>query len=108
VLFALYVAGVGSALAVAFVMKRTVARAGIPAAAAGAARIPPAAPHQFIVDCGRAKIFLTRRHHHPSLMVVLWFLASFPRRRLASGPAIQYSIAGYLGCGVGSARAHRL
>jgi ferrous iron transport protein B len=104
VLFALYVAGVGSALAVAFVMKRTVAR--------GEYRpllleLPEyRLPHLTNLIVGlweRAKIFLTRVGTIIlSLMVVLWFLASFPAPPAgASGPAIQYSIAGYLGRGLG-------
>ena len=104
VLFALYVAGVGSALAVAFVMKRTVAR--------GEYRpllleLPEyRLPHLTNLIMGlweRAKIFLTRVGTIIlSLMVVLWFLASFPAPPAgASGPAIQYSIAGYLGRGLG-------
>ena len=104
VLFALYVAGVVSALAVAFVMKRTVAR--------GEYRpllleLPEyRLPHLTNLIVGlweRAKIFLTRVGTIIlSLMVVLWFLASFPAPPAgASGPAIQYSIAGYLGRGLG-------
>ncbi|HTC15979.1 MAG TPA: nucleoside recognition domain-containing protein, partial [Steroidobacteraceae bacterium] len=47
----------------------------------------------------RTKIFLTRVGTIIlTLMVVLWFLASFPGPpAAASGPAIQYSIAGMLG-----------
>jgi len=102
-LFALYVAGVASALAVAFVLKRTVMR--------GEYRpllleLPEyRLPHLSNLLLGlweRTRIFLTRVGTIIlSLMVVLWFLASFPAPPPgASGPAIQYSIAGLLGRGL--------
>jgi ferrous iron transport protein B len=100
VLFALYLAGVASALGVAFVLKRTVMR--------GEYRpllleLPEyRLPHLSNLVLGlweRARIFLTRVGTIIlSLMVVLWFLASFPAPPAgATGPAIQYSIAGMLG-----------
>ena len=100
VLFALYLAGVASALAVAFALKRTVMR--------GEYRpllleLPEyRLPHLSNLALGlweRARIFLTRVGTIIlSLMVVLWFLASFPAPPPgAAGPAIQYSIAGLLG-----------
>ena len=100
VLFALYLAGVVSALAVAFVLKRTVMR--------GEYRpllleLPEyRVPHLKNLLIGlweRTRIFLTRVGTIIlSLMVVLWALASFPAPPAgATGPAIQYSIAGYLG-----------
>jgi ferrous iron transport protein B len=104
VLFALYLAGVLSALGVAFVLKRT-----------SAARedyrpllleLPEyRVPHLRNLALGlweRTQIFLTRVGTIIlTLMVVLWFLASFPAPpEGASGPAIQYSIAGYLGRGL--------
>jgi ferrous iron transport protein B len=100
VLFALYLAGVASALGVAFVLKRTVMR--------GEYRpllleLPEyRLPHLSNLVLGlweRARIFLTRVGTIIlTLMVVLWFLASFPAPPPgASGPAIQYSIAGMLG-----------
>jgi ferrous iron transport protein B len=51
----------------------------------------------------RTRIFLTRVGTIIlTLMVVLWFLASFPAPPAgATGPAIQYSIAGLLGRGLG-------
>jgi len=50
----------------------------------------------------RTRIFLTRVGTIIlSLMVVLWFLASFPAPPAgATGPAIQYSVAGFLGRGL--------
>jgi ferrous iron transport protein B len=104
VLFALYVAGVASALGVAFVLKRT-----------SATRedyrpllleLPEyRLPHLRNLALGlweRTQIFLTRVGTIIlTLMVVLWFLASFPAPPAgATGPAIQYSIAGYLGRGL--------
>jgi ferrous iron transport protein B len=103
VLFALYLAGVVSALGVAFVLKRTVMR--------GEYRpllleLPEyRLPHLSNLVLGlweRTRIFLTRVGTIIlSLMVVLWFLASFPAPpEGATGPAIQYSIAGMLGRGL--------
>jgi len=100
VLFALYLAGVASALGVAFVLKRTVMR--------GEYRpllleLPEyRLPHLSNLVLGlweRTRIFLTRVGTIIlTLMVVLWFLASFPAPPAgATGPAIQYSIAGMLG-----------
>jgi ferrous iron transport protein B len=104
VLFALYVAGVVSALGVAWVLKRTMMR--------GEYRpllleLPEYRwPHLSNLALGlweRTRIFLTRVGTIIlTLMVVLWFLASFPAPPPgATGPAIQYSIAGLLGRGLG-------
>ena len=103
VLFALYLAGVASALAVAFVLKRTMMK--------GEYRpllleLPEyRLPHLSNLALGlweRTRIFLTRVGTIIlTLMVVLWFLASFPAPPPgATGPAIQYSIAGLLGRGL--------
>ena len=103
VLFALYLAGVASALLVAFVLKRTVMR--------GEYRpllleLPEYRwPHLENLALGlweRTRIFLTRVGTIIlSLMVVLWFLASFPAPPAgATGAAIQYSVAGFLGRGL--------
>jgi ferrous iron transport protein B len=103
VLFALYLAGVASALGVAFVLKRTMMR--------GEERpllleLPEyRMPHLSNLLLGlweRTRIFLSRVGTIIlALMVVLWFLASFPTPPAgATGPAIQYSIAGYLGRGL--------
>jgi ferrous iron transport protein B len=103
VLFALYLAGVVSALAVAFVLKRTVMR--------GEYRpllleLPEYRwPHLANLALGlweRARIFVTRVGTIIlALMVVLWFLASFPAPPPhAAGAAIQYSLAGLLGRGL--------
>jgi ferrous iron transport protein B len=100
VLFALYLAGVVSAMGVAFALKRTVMR--------GEDRpllleLPEyRLPNLRNLALGlweRLRIFLGRVGTIIlSLMVVLWFLASFPSPPAgATGPAIQYSIAGMLG-----------
>jgi ferrous iron transport protein B len=100
VLFALYLAGVASALAVAFVLKRTVMRSEYRPLLL---ELPEyRLPHLSNLALGlweRARIFLTRVGTIIlTLMVVLWFLASFPAPPAgATGPAIQYSIAGMLG-----------
>jgi ferrous iron transport protein B len=103
VLFALYLAGVFSAMAVAFVLKRTVMR--------GADRpllleLPEyRIPNLRNLALGlweRLRIFLYRVGTIIlSLMVVLWFLSSFPAPPAdATQPAIAYSIAGMMGRGL--------
>ena len=100
VLFGLYLAGVFSAMGVAFVLKRTVMR--------GEDRpllleLPEyRLPNLRNLALGlweRLRIFVGRVGTIIlSLMVVLWFLASFPAPPPgATGPAIQYSVAGMLG-----------
>ncbi|TLZ10712.1 MAG: ferrous iron transporter B [Gammaproteobacteria bacterium] len=103
VLFALYLAGVASALLVAFVLKRTVMRGDYRPLLL---ELPEYRwPHLQNLALGlweRTRIFLTRVGTIIlSLMVVLWFLASFPAPPAgATGPAIQYSVAGFLGRGL--------
>jgi ferrous iron transport protein B len=103
VLFALYAAGVFSAMGVAFVLKRTVMR--------GEDRpllleLPeyrlPNLRNLLLGLWERTRIFVGRVGTIIlALMVVLWFLASFPAPPAgATGPAIQYSIAGVLGRGL--------
>jgi ferrous iron transport protein B len=100
VLFALYIAGVASAMAVAFVLKRTTMRS----------RFQPLMlelpayhwPHLRNLAIGlwqRVEIFLTRVGTIIlALMILLWALSSFPAPPPdATGPAIQYSIAGKIG-----------
>jgi ferrous iron transport protein B len=99
----LYLTGVLSAMGVAFVLKRTVMR--------GEDRpllleLPEyRLPNLRNLALGlweRVKIFVGRVGTIIlALMVVLWFLASFPAPPAgATGPAIQYSIAGMLGRGL--------
>src|SRR5277367_3014923 len=100
VLFALYVAGVIGAMAVAFVLKR-----GGPGAGFQALMLELPAYHWpnlrnlAIGLWQRVEIFMTRVGTIIlSLMVILWALSSFPAPPPgATGPAIQYSIAGHLG-----------
>jgi len=100
VLFALYVAGVASAMAVGFVLKRFGSRD----------RIQPLLmelpdyhlPHVRSLAIGlweRARIFLARVGGIIlSLMILLWFLSSFPAAPPgATEPPITYSFAGMLG-----------
>ncbi|HJV84947.1 MAG TPA: ferrous iron transport protein B [Noviherbaspirillum sp.] len=100
VLFALYVAGIVSAMAVAYVFKRTF----------GKGRYTPLMlelpnyhwPNLHNLAIGlweRARVFVMRVGTIIlSIMVILWFLSSFPAPpEGAVGPAIQYSIAGRLG-----------
>ena len=100
VLFALYVAGIVSAIAVAAVMKRFGAEG----------RADPLLfelpryhwPHLRSLAIGlqeRAKIFLTRAGTIIlSLTILLWFLATYPAAPAgATGPAIEYSMAGRIG-----------
>jgi ferrous iron transport protein B len=100
VLFALYVIGVVSAMAVAFVLKRS----GRSARFQSLMLELPAYhwPNLRGLAIGlwqRVEIFLSRVGTIIlSLMVILWALSSFPAPPPgATGPPIQYSIAGHLG-----------
>ncbi len=99
-LFLLYVAGVVSAMAVAWVFKRVWIRSRYQPLML---ELPPyRTPSLRNLAIGlweRATIFLRRVGGIIfSLMVVLWFLSSFPAPPAgATGPAIQYSLAGMLG-----------
>ena len=100
VLFALYVIGVVSAMAVAFVLKRTGKRGGFQALML---ELPayhwPNLRNLAIGLWQRVEIFMSRVGTIIlALMVILWALSSFPAPPPgATGPAIQYSIAGHLG-----------
>jgi ferrous iron transport protein B len=100
VLFGLYLAGIISAMAVAYVFKLTMSKG----------RYQPLMlelpnyhwPHLRNLAIGlweRAMIFITRVGTIIlALMIILWFLSSFPAPPPgAVGPAIQYSLAGKLG-----------
>jgi ferrous iron transport protein B len=100
VLFMLYVAGVASALAVAGVLKLTVGRGNQhPLMLELPAYRWPHARNLLLGLVERARIFIKRVGNIIlALMVVLWFLSSFPGPPDgATGPAIQYSYAGMLG-----------
>jgi ferrous iron transport protein B len=103
VLFVLYCAGVFSAMGVAFLMKKTVMRTGYQPLLL---ELPeyrlPVLSNLALGLWERVKIFVGRVGTIIlSLMVILWFLASFPAPPAgATGPAIQYSIAGMIGRGL--------
>ena len=99
-LFGLYVAGVVSAMGVAWVFKRIWIKSRYQPLML---ELPPyRAPGLRNLALGlweRAHIFLARVGGIIfALMVILWFLSSYPAPPTgATGPAIQYSIAGWLG-----------
>jgi ferrous iron transport protein B len=100
VLFALYAAGVLSALAVAFVMQRLYARTTYRPLLL---ELPdyqwPNARNLITGLLERVRIFLTRVGGIIlSLMILLWFLSSYPAPPAgATGAPIEYSFAGMLG-----------
>jgi ferrous iron transport protein B len=100
VLFALYLAGIASAMAVAFVLKRRGKGGGFQALMLEL----PAYHWPNLRNLGiglwqRVEIFMSRVGTIIlALMVILWALSSFPAPPPgATGPAIQYSVAGTLG-----------
>ena len=99
-LFALYVAGVVSAMAVAWVLKRGFARASYQPLLL---ELPPyrwpSARNLLLGLWQRAWIFMRRVGTIIfSLTVILWFLSTYPAApEGATGAAIQYSFAGQLG-----------
>ncbi len=99
-LFGLYVAGVVSAMAVAWLFKRVWIKSRYQPLML---ELPPyRVPGLRNLVLGlweRAVIFLSRVGGIIfALMVILWFLSSYPAPPdAATGPAIQYSIAGWLG-----------
>jgi ferrous iron transport protein B len=100
VLFALYLAGVLSAMAVAFVMKRRGPGAHFQSLMLELPAYHWPNPRNLAIGLWqRVEIFLTRVGTIIlSLMIILWALSSFPAPPPgATGPAIQYSIAGRLG-----------
>ncbi|MEP6885423.1 MAG: ferrous iron transporter B [Gammaproteobacteria bacterium] len=100
VLFVLYVIGVVSAMAVAFVLKRSGPGGGFHSLML---ELPayhwPNLRNLALGLWQRVEIFMSRVGTIIlSLMVILWALSSFPAPPPgATGPAIQYSIAGHLG-----------
>jgi ferrous iron transport protein B len=99
-LFGLYVAGVVSAMAVAWLFKRIWIKSRYqPLMLELPPYRMPGARNLALGLWERAHIFLARVGGIIfALMVVLWFLSSYPAPPIgATGPAIQYSIAGWLG-----------
>ena len=102
-LFVLYVAGVVSAMAVAWVFKRVwIKRRYQPLMLELPPYRMPSLRNLALGLWERGAIFLKRVGGIIfALMVILWFLSSFPAPPPdATGPAIQYSIAGILGQGL--------
>jgi ferrous iron transport protein B len=101
VMFALYAAGIVSALAVSFVAKRFFLYENHtpPFMLELPAYKLPSARSVVIGLYTRAKMFLQRAGTTIfSMMVLIWFLASFPRPpEGAEGPAIDYSLAAMIG-----------
>ncbi|HWJ35625.1 MAG TPA: ferrous iron transporter B [Steroidobacteraceae bacterium] len=100
VLFALYIAGVASAMGVAYVLKHT----GSGTRFQSLMLELPAYHWPNLRNLGiglwqRVEIFLSRVGTIIlALMIILWALSSFPTPPVgATGPAIQYSIAGHIG-----------
>ena len=103
VLFVLYVAGIVSAMAVAWVMKVVAGRKMLhPLMMELPSYRWPNLRNLFMGLVERAKIFLARVGTIIlSLTILLWFLSSFPAPPTdATGPAIQYSLAGMIGRGL--------
>lgn len=100
VLFGLYLAGIVSAMAVAYVLKRTMSKGQYQPLML---ELPnyhwPNLRNLIIGLWERARIFVTRVGTIIlALMILLWFLSSYPAPPAgAVGPAIQYSLAGRLG-----------
>ena len=100
VLFGLYLAGIVSAMAVAYVLKRTIGKGHYQPLML---ELPnyhwPNLRNLAIGLWERIRIFITRVGTIIlALMILLWFLSSFPAPPDgALGPAIQYSLAGRLG-----------
>ena len=104
VLFVLYVAGILGAMGVAWVFNRASGRdAHHPLMMELPSYRVPNARNLFIGLVERTRIFLSRVGTVIlSLMIILWALSSFPSPpEGATGPAIQYSLAGMLGRGLG-------
>jgi ferrous iron transport protein B len=101
VMFGLYIAGIGSALAASFVIKFFMWRDYQPAPFM--LELPDyKLPRLKSIAIGvytRAKMFLQRAGTTIlSMMILIWFLASFPQAPAgAEGPAINYSLAAMIG-----------
>ncbi|NJD30910.1 MAG: ferrous iron transporter B [Gammaproteobacteria bacterium] len=100
VLFTLYVAGIVAAMAVAYALKRTALRSTYHPLLLELPEYKwPNLRNLLLGLWERAKIFLQRVGTIIlALMIVLWFLSTFPAPpEGATGPAIQYSLAGTIG-----------
>jgi ferrous iron transport protein B len=100
VLFVLYVAGIAGAMGVAYVLKRSGAGSRLHSLMLELPAYHWPNPRNLAIGLWqRIEIFLSRVGTIIlSLMVILWALSSFPAPPPgATGPAIQYSIAGHIG-----------
>lgn len=100
VLFALYLGGIVSAMAVAAVAKLARRNAGVPPLMMELPTYRWPSPRGLVIGLWeRAQIFLRRVGGVIlALTVLLWFLSSFPGPpEGATGPAIEYSLAGQIG-----------
>ena len=100
VLFTLYVAGIVAAMAVAYALKRTALRASYHPLLLELPEYKwPNVRNLALGLWERARTFIERVGTIIlALMIVLWFLSSFPAPPPdATGPAIQYSLAGTIG-----------
>lgn len=103
VLFVLYLAGIVSAMAVAWVLKVVSGRKMLHPLLMELPSYRWPNPRNLVMGLvERAKIFLTRVGTIIlSLTILLWYLSSFPAPPAgATGPAIQYSLAGIIGRGL--------
>ena len=103
VLFVLYVAGIVSAMAVAWIMKLATGRKMLHPLMMELPSYRWPNPRNLVMGLiERGKIFLARVGTIIlSLTILLWFLSSFPAPpEGATGPAIQYSLAGIIGRGL--------
>ncbi|MBY0237475.1 MAG: ferrous iron transporter B, partial [Burkholderiaceae bacterium] len=103
VLFGLYLAGIVGAMAVAWVLKQFTSRAQVRPLMMELPSYHWPSPRNVLIGLWqRAQIFVKRVGGIIlSLTIVLWALASFPAPPPgATGSAIEYSIAGYLGRGL--------
>ena len=102
-LFVLYLAGIVGAMAVAWVFKRWGGRTTHHPLLMELPSYRWPNPRNLVIGLiERARIFVSRVGTIIlSLMIVLWFLSSFPSPPVgATGPAIQYSLAGMIGRGL--------
>ncbi|WP_026075740.1 ferrous iron transport protein B [Noviherbaspirillum massiliense] len=100
VLFTLYVAGIVSAMLVAYVFKRTLAKGQYQPLMLELPNYHWPSPRNLALGLWeRAKVFITRVGTIIlAMMILLWFLSTFPSPPPgATGPAIEYSFAGHLG-----------
>ncbi|ALT77487.1 ferrous iron transporter B [Paucibacter sp. KCTC 42545] len=103
VLFGLYLAGIVGAMAVAWVLKQFTSRAQVRPLMMELPSYHWPSPRNVLIGLWqRAQIFVKRVGGIIlSLTIILWALASFPAPPPgATGSAIEYSIAGYLGRGL--------